>query len=805
MAAAAPSTQATASVIWSGWLSKRTPGGSHIYRQYHKRFFVLTQDAIHYYKHPYVRDDTATAPGQRAGSVHSSTGVSALSLLKRDGNGGEDGGGSGTGEGEGDGNGNGSRGGGGRLGAPPPPPAPAPGAPAVDSFEAVDARLRSDGLSQMGLIGVKDISAILVKSDLELLLETTELPVPLKTDDPATLRTFRMGLTRALKQHASELADESARLILLKAELETRHKDEIERYQAAATASKGEAQRAEDEAARLSAEVKRLKRLLEAQPSVGMSTSAPASGASIHLLGEDAGRDGERKLAHDEGVYYSKSATPLFDKMGVEEAGLVGQLRAELVEMRKALDLANGRAAECARRAELAERQCRELQTRLFGALDAKIQEILDAERKVLEVEETNAAKLSSLDDKLTHIYNTVTSVMRVATFLAEGETACPTLILVVPAPAKDTTHLSLRQRITNTFDGVSGLKFMNDEYHLHFLDAYDYRPLEPPLVLRDAKSWVKKVAAPLLLTLYIVKIAASLGKALSGLPLPLGSLEGVIDQVTEVLDGLDEGAEKASKSMQPTSLGRDMRELVSASVDDANDEGSERRTHSHSSATAADVHRAGYASSHLSQKSAQDSLAPITGSAYRLIASEAEKQGVLEKLPAKRVIDANGTVAWVHMDNVEAWRAQSTTGATVITVEPPRFPGSPSASSPSQNQHDQHEYPSSPRGSLDFESAEGMRSELARAEAKIESLRLKLKNDTRDQRVTGVLSDLTVKSLSKRWTENRTEMEHLAQVPHVERNLGACAFEPLFFPPGHLRSLTTTTLRRSNLNWTHH
>ena len=49
----------------------------------------------------------------------------------------------------------------------------------------------------------------------------------------------------------------------------------------------------------------------------------------------------------------------------------------------------------------------------------------------------------------------------------------------------------------------------------------------------------------------------------------------------------------------------------------------------------------------------------------------------------------------------------------------------------------------------------------------KIESLRLKLRNDTRDQRVTGVLSDLTVKSLSKRWTENRTEMEHLAQVHH--------------------------------------
>ena len=103
---------------------------------------------------------------------------------------------------------------------------------------------------------------------------------------------------------------------------------------------------------------------------------------------------------------------------------------------------------------------------------------------------------------------------------------------------------------------------------------------------------------------------------------------------------------------MQPTSLGRDMRELVSASVDDADqvsdgvsDEVSgRRRTHSSSSAATANMHmhRTDYGASasghrHLSQKNAQDSLAPITGSAYRLIASEAEKQGVLEKLPAKR------------------------------------------------------------------------------------------------------------------------------------------------------------------------
>ena len=56
----------------------------------------------------------------------------------------------------------------------------------------------------------QDINAILVKSELEVLVETTELPVPLKSDNAATLRAFRSGLTRALREHAGSLADESA-------------------------------------------------------------------------------------------------------------------------------------------------------------------------------------------------------------------------------------------------------------------------------------------------------------------------------------------------------------------------------------------------------------------------------------------------------------------------------------------------------------------------------------------------------------------------------------------------------------------
>ena len=39
----------------------------------------------------------------------------------------------------------------------------------------------------------------------------------------------------------------------------------------------------------------------------------------------------------------------------------------------------------------------------------------------------------------------------------------------------------------------------MTDEVHVYFLDALDYRPLDPPLVLRDAKPWVQKAAPALL------------------------------------------------------------------------------------------------------------------------------------------------------------------------------------------------------------------------------------------------------------------------------------------------------------------
>ena len=39
----------------------------------------------------------------------------------------------------------------------------------------------------------------------------------------------------------------------------------------------------------------------------------------------------------------------------------------------------------------------------------------------------------------------------------------------------------------------------MSDEVHVYFLDALDYRPLDPPLVLKDAKPWVRKAAPALL------------------------------------------------------------------------------------------------------------------------------------------------------------------------------------------------------------------------------------------------------------------------------------------------------------------
>ena len=100
-------------------------------------------------------------------------------------------------------------------------------------------------------------------------------------------------------------------------------------------------------------------------------------------------------------------------------------------------------------------------------------------------------ALLESIDSKMSELTNALNKLMRVTTFLAEGETEYPTLVMITPAQ-HDEADPSLSKRLARAFSADA---WLSDEVHVYFLDALDYRPLDPPLVLKDAKPWVRKAA----------------------------------------------------------------------------------------------------------------------------------------------------------------------------------------------------------------------------------------------------------------------------------------------------------------------
>ena len=123
---------------------------------------------------------------------------------------------------------------------------------------------------------------------------------------------------------------------------------------------------------------------------------------------------------------------------------------------------------------------------------------------------------------------------------------------------------------------------WLSDEVHVYFLDALDYRPLDPPLVLKDAKPWVRKAAPALLVTFYILKLAVAAGKVITGLPLPVDGLDDTIGSVTDALD-MDHlkkstGVDVEGLAKQPK-LGGKMRQLVAKAVEEPSieEEGSQK------------------------------------------------------------------------------------------------------------------------------------------------------------------------------------------------------------------------------------
>jgi len=466
--------------------------------------------------------------------------------------------------------------------------------PARASFSEASDALHKDGYTLKGTILFESIRGC-NKNERDLELETMERSYELRGPTPEAADFFQAGLSEAAVERARVLSKAARRLEREKAELEREKASEL-----AAMAAEVESRGREASAARLARE----------QTEVELES-----------------------LKHD------------LASMAKKEAAERVEMEARVNEANKAMEDAIAHAAEVEALALESEKRAELHRAELFSALNAQL-------KAVIARQNVNAALLESIDSKMSELTNALNKLMRVTTFLAEGETEYPTLVMITPARQKG-GEVSLSERLASAFSVDA---WMSDEVHVYFLDALDYRPLDPPLVLKDAKPWVRKAAPALLVTFYVLKLAVAAGKIITGLPIPLDGLDDTINSVTDALDmnhvkkstGLDvEGLAKQPK------LGGKMRELVAKAVEEpsAEDEGSQKQ-----------------------QKEAQDELQPLAGLSYRLIAEEAAKQRILQRLPAKRCIDGDGTVAWVHEENVERWRQRSGVGAVEMTPSASKY-----------------------------------------------------------------------------------------------------------------------------------
>jgi len=456
------------------------------------------------------------------------------------------------------------------------------------TFSQASEALHKDGYSLKGTILFESIKGC-DKHDRDLELETLERTYKLRGETPELAGEFTVGLQDAAVERGRILIRQKRKIEKERADLEQEKAEEL-----GALAEEVEAKERDATEARLAREQKELE--LES-------------------------------LKHEMATMAEKDAAELATK------------EAQLAEARRAMQEALARAAEVEALALEAQKRASVHRAELFGALNAQLE-------AVLQKQSANSALLESIDSKMSELTNALNKLMRVTTFLAEGETEYPTLVMITPAH-HDEPEPSLTKRLARAFSADA---WLTDEVHVYFLDALDYRPLDPPLVLKDAKPWVRKAAPALLVTFYVLKMAVAAGKVITGLPIPMEGLDDTIANVTDVLD-MDHlkkstGVDVEDMAKQPK-LGGKMRQLVATAVEEPSneEEGSQK-----------------------AQKEAQDELQPLAGLSYRLIAEEAAKQRILQRLPAKRCIDGDGTVAWVHEENVERWRQRSGVGAVEMT-----------------------------------------------------------------------------------------------------------------------------------------
>ena len=235
------------------------------------------------------------------------------------------------------------------------------------------------------------------------------------------------------------------------------------------------------------------------------------------------------------------------------------------------------------------------------------------------------SGQLSTVSEKMSQVAGELSRSVRTLTYLAEGETSCPQLFVITPA-ARSLFAIG---------------DWFSQPLEVRFLCAYDFSPVDPAISIRQPDEFVRQCAPALLLGLKVLKSVLQADGILEATGLRdmlpfLSEADSTLDRIDALRGALIEQAGGKAQAGGSGALDK---------LEDVLDEAGGSST--------TDLHAA--------QR--------LTGPAFRVVASLAEEQRVLARLPMVKMVDLEGTVAWVKEDNVASYQKRSPSSAPKANV----------------------------------------------------------------------------------------------------------------------------------------
>ena len=235
-----------------------------------------------------------------------------------------------------------------------------------------------------------------------------------------------------------------------------------------------------------------------------------------------------------------------------------------------------------------------------------------------------NHEVLMALDRKIDTMYHHLSGQLD---FLIQGDTECPWLFV-------------LQTQEPSPWDSCN---LLNNTLELRFLCAHSGQPVNPPMLIKQPKDWVKNAGPVVRFGLQAIKLGLLVGRITTGLTLP-SLVSGGLEDLKDFKDHLDGMLHMIKDEEDDDPQASDVVAELETGIDNA-------------LAEDVDTVELQQAAKKAQAEKAKEKLQKLmlSGPVFRAVASLVKKENYMSKVKMKKV-NAHGEVAWVHEDNEKAW-----------------------------------------------------------------------------------------------------------------------------------------------------